>query len=148
MDTAPPIACRLAPEGRHVYRTPNNPKPPEGRHLNREAWNPKAPEGRHRYAFSPRGAHVYRYTNEPNEPKAPEGRHITFVQITDEADGFKPLPRLGHSTEVGRFARDMFVAERMAIPLRSAMAMEKPLDPFDVPYNPKYVFDADDGSEA
>ena len=29
------------------------------------------------------------------------------------------------------------------------MAMEKPLDPFDVPYNPKYVFDADDdGSEA
>ena len=22
--------------------------------------------------------------------------------------------------------------------------MEKPLDPFDVPYNPKYVFDADD----
>ena len=23
------------------------------------------------------------------------------------------------------------------------MAMEKPLDPFDVPYNPKYVFDAE-----
>ena len=47
--------------------------------------------------------------------KAPEGRHVTFVQITDEADSYiKPLPRLEHSTEVGRFAfRDMFVAERM-----------------------------------
>ena len=28
------------------------------------------------------------------------------------------------------------------------MAMEKPLDPFDVPYNPKYVFDADGSDDA
>ena len=38
-------------------------------------------------------------------PKAPEGRHVTFAQITDEADSYiKPLPRLEHSTEVRRFA--------------------------------------------
>ena len=52
-------------------------------------------------------------------PKAPEGRHVTFAQITDEADSYiKPLPRLEHSTDgkaicLSLQRSDMSAAEKM-----------------------------------
>ena len=85
-----------------------------------------APEGRHVYGIQRSRTKIvsnrscmrrFHQFNEPmNRHLAPEGRHITFAPNQPmEADSYiKPLPRLEHSTEVGRFAvRDMFVAERM-----------------------------------